>query len=297
MYPETMPGGPTTYASLAAVTLGAKAAVVSKVGRDFQDYFAILCKSGVDLSHVQILENAGTTNFVLEYDDGKRKIRLRHRAPRIFLKDLKKSLYSKAVHVAPVANELSIGIIRELRKRTPLLSLDPQGFLRKFDTKGVMELKTVHDIAFLQHFDVYKSSIQEIRVLTRNDKLEDAMRKIQNCGVKIILVTMGQQGAVAYFDEEFYLIPACKPRVVKDPTGAGDAFIGAFLAEYIHDGEVLWCCCVGSAAASFVVEEIGPTQLGEKHQIYKRATKIYEKGIKPLSRNAIDEKGDIVGKN
>jgi hypothetical protein len=42
----------------------------------------------------------------------------------------------------------------------------------------------------------------------------------------------------------------------------------------------LWCACVGSAAASLVVEAAGPTFLGDKIEINRRARILYEKEIK-----------------
>jgi sugar/nucleoside kinase (ribokinase family) len=77
-----------------------------------------------------------------------------------------------------------------------------------------------------------------------------------------------------------YNIPQCKSAAVVDPTGAGDVFMSGFLTEYIRQKDSLWCACVGSAAASLVVEGIGPTFFGEREEIYRRATSIYEKGIK-----------------
>ena len=97
------------------------------------------------------------------------------------------------------------------------------------------------------------------------------------------MVTRGMKGTILLVDDEFYHIPACKPRVFRDPTGAGDTFIGAFLAEYLQGKEPLWCACVGSAASSFVVEGIGPAVFGEKEETYTRAKEIYEKGLKQLS--------------
>ena len=66
----------------------------------------------------------------------------------------------------------------------------------------------------------------------------------------------------------------------RDPTGAGDAFIGAFLAEYVSGKDPEWCSCVGSAASSFVVEGIGPAVFGEKEETYLRARQIYGKELK-----------------
>lgn len=296
-YPKVTLGGPAAFVSLAANKLGAKVGVVSKVGVDFQEYFAWLRRNNIDLSQVQIVENAFTTGFVLTYNDGKRRLQLKNRAPQIFSEDIPDSLHARAIHVAPVANELSVEVIRKLRSRTPLLSVDPQGFLREFDETGNARLKRLSDMSFLQHCDVFKSTIQEIKIITGYAKLGTAMKRVCKCDVKIVLVTMGEKGVLAYFGEEFYHIPACKPKILKDPTGAGDVFIGVFLAEYIRGRESLWCCCVGSAAASFVVEDVGPRRFGERSEVYERATKIYEKGIKPLPHDTVCLEGAVVGKN
>jgi sugar/nucleoside kinase (ribokinase family) len=91
---------------------------------------------------------------------------------------------------------------------------------------------------------------------------------------------MGAQGSVLSTQGTVYHVPACKSARVVDPTGAGDAFIGGFLTEYTRQKELLWCACVGSAAASLVVEDVGTTFFGEKAEIYRRASVIYEKEIK-----------------
>ncbi|MFQ6068338.1 MAG: carbohydrate kinase family protein [Candidatus Bathyarchaeia archaeon] len=285
--PKVTLGGPATFVSLAAKKLGAKVGVVSKVGGDFQKHLPWLRRNGVNLSYVQVVENAFTTRFVLTYDDGNRKLQLKKKAPQIAIKDVPASLHARAIHVAPVANEFSTEMIQKLRSKTSLLSIDPQGFLREFDRIGSMKLKRLGDMSFLKQCDVFKSSLQEIRIITGHSKPEASIKTIREYGVKIVLVTLGKKGILANLGEEFYHIPACKPRILKDSTGAGDVFIGAFLAEYLKGKEPLWCCCVGSAAASFVIEDVGSQRFGEEDKVYERATKIYEKGIKPLPHDTI----------
>ena len=107
--------------------------------------------------------------------------------------------------------------------------------------------------------------------------LQMAMGKIHDYGAKIVIVTTGMKGSKLLFERKLYDVPACKPKNVRDPTGAGDAFIGAFLAEYVKGKDPVWCACIGSASASFVVEGMGPDVFGEKEEIGARASKIYEK--------------------
>jgi sugar/nucleoside kinase (ribokinase family) len=269
-------GGPPTYVSVAARKLDAKVSVISKVGEDFSNrHIAWLNANGVDLSGLKRIKGASTTRFILKYTNWKRQLQLKSRAPPILPEDVPNSLQSKAIHIAPIANEISQNIVDKLRTLTNVLSLDSQGFVRKFDTKGNMHLKRWDDQQILEQIDLYKSSSSEIKMLTGLADLQLAMEKIHDYGAKIVIVTMGMKGSKLLFEEKLYDIPACKPKIIRDPTGAGDAFIGAFLAEYVRGKDPVWCACIGSASASFVVEGIGPEVFGGKEEIYAMASKIY----------------------
>jgi sugar/nucleoside kinase (ribokinase family) len=141
-------------------------------------------------------------------------------------------------------------------------------------------VKRWREKSVLELVDVFKSSQDEIKAVTGTSNTQLAAKKIRDYGVKKVIITRGMRGSLLFFDDAFYNVPACKPRIVMDPTGAGDAFIGAFLAELIRGKEPLWCACVGSASASFVVEGVGPERFGERQETYERAKEIYEKQLK-----------------
>ncbi len=270
-------GGPPTYVSVAAAKLGAKVAVISKIGEDFSDeYFEWLKNRGVDLSGLKRTPNASTTRFVLEYENGHRRLRLKALAPPISPADIPDSLWSKVVHVSPIANEISSDVTIKLRRSAKVLSLDPQGFLRSFDERGRMHFRNWLEPEMLGQIDVLKLAFDEIRV-TRAQDLKNVIRHMSDYGVEIVIVTEGASGSTLFFDEQYYAIPACEPKTFVDPTGAGDVYIGAFLAEYGRGKDAVWCACVGSAAASFVVESVAAERFGERHEVYERARKIYEK--------------------
>jgi len=276
--PKHTLGGPPTYVSLAARKLDAKVSIISKVGDDFSDrYIAWLNANGVDLSGLKRVKGVSTTRFFLEYSNWKRRLQLKSQAPPILPEDVPNSLQAKAIHMAPIANELSRNVVDKLRTLTDTLSLDPQGFVREFDTEGNMSLKRWEDRQVLEQIDLYKSSSREIRMVTGLADLKLAMEKIQDYGAKIVIITRGMKGSKLLFEGKLHNVPACKPKIVRDPTGAGDAFIGAFLAEYVRVKDPLWCACIGSASASFVVEGVGPEVFGEKEEIYARASEIYGK--------------------
>jgi len=282
--PKPTLGGPPTYVSVAARKLDARVSVISKVGEDFSSrHIAWLNANGVDLSGLKRIKDASTTRFLLKYTDWKRQLQLKSRAPPILPEDIPNSLRVKAIHVAPIANEISPNLVDKLRTSTNLLSLDPQGFVREFDAKGNMHLKRWDDQQTLEQIDLYKSSSREIKAVTGLADLRLAMEKIYDYGAKIVIVTLGMKGSKLLFDGKLYDIPACKPKIVRDPTGAGDAFIGAFLAEYVRGKDAVWCACVGSASASFVVEGVGPKVFGRKEETYARASEIYGKMLSSFS--------------
>jgi sugar/nucleoside kinase (ribokinase family) len=276
-------GGSTTYVSFAARRFETRVGAVSKVGGDFPEaYKWWLGQEGVDLRGLTKVESASTTRFELKYNDdlSERTLLLKSRAPPITVEDLPNPLKATAIHIAPIAGEITYEVVEKLKQCADILSLDPQGLVRSFDENGNVTDCPLTDKRILGLVDIYKSSLNEIKAVTDMHDLDSAIKGVHDCGVKIIIVTLGMKGAMLSVEGTRYDIQACTSAKLVDPTGAGDAFIGGFLAEYVNGENILRCACVGSATASFVVEGVGPTFFGDKEQIYQRARELYEKEIK-----------------
>jgi sugar/nucleoside kinase (ribokinase family) len=281
--PFVVLGGSAAYVSLAARRLESRVAAISKVGGDFPEaYRWWLDQEGVNLSGLKKVETAPTTRFELKYstDLSERTLHLKSKAPSIDADDLPNPLKAFAIHVAPIAGEVTYEIVEKLKSHADVLSLDPQGLVRHFDDGGNISMGSLVDSRILDLINVYKSSQSEIQAVTGQTDLVSAVESVHNHGVKIVIVTLGSKGALLSVEGTRYDVPACVPAKLVDPTGAGDAFISGFLAEYVNGENILRCACVGAATASFVVEGIGPTFFGDKTQVYQRAHELYEKGIK-----------------
>jgi sugar/nucleoside kinase (ribokinase family) len=183
---------------------------------------------------------------------------------------------SKVLHIAPIAAEIGFDLVKTLSTWSDWLSIDPQGMTRRFDKNGYVAAESQLDKNLLPLVRVFKSSVEEIELLTGHDDLTSAIKAIHDYGPEIVIVTEGAKGSVLSNQDTMIHVPACQSRRVVDPTGAGDVYIGAFLAECTRNKEPLWCACVGSAAASLVVEDVGSRFFGEKAEIYSRAKVIYE---------------------
>jgi sugar/nucleoside kinase (ribokinase family) len=281
--PFVVLGGSVTYVSLAARRLDARVSVISKVGGDFPEaYRWWLGEEGVDLSNVLKAEDKRTTRFELRYnsDFSDRELRLECRMSPITVEDISNPPCAKAVHVAPIAGEVAYDVVERLKNHCEVMSLDPQGLVRRFDENGNVILESLADKRVLGLVDVFKSSLSEALAVTGLSELEPAVKAVHDHGVKIVIITLGARGAVVSVEDGMHSVPAYKPEKIVDPTGAGDAFIGGFLAEYVRGEDCSWCSCVGAALASLVVEGVGPTFFGDKEEIIRRARVLYEKEIK-----------------
>jgi len=272
-------GGPPTYVSLAAKKLGANVSVVSKVGADFPERFRqLLERRGVNLTDLKVDTHASTTSFFLKYSlSGERSLVLMKRAPQIQAEDVPEALDSKVVHVAPIANEVSDEMLCNLKGSDCIISMDPQGFVRRFGDDGEVHLRQLEDPEILRGVDILKASYNEAKAITGRTNLVGIIESLRKKGAKTVIVTKGAEATTLCAEGRTFSIPSAKPKAIVDPTGAGDVFIGAFLTMLIRSEKPLWCACVGSAAASFVVEKVGPRGFGLLKQVQVRATEVHEK--------------------
>jgi sugar/nucleoside kinase (ribokinase family) len=167
-------GGSVTYVSLVAKRLDTTVSIISKVGEDFPEaYMWLLREEGINLSGVTKLANKQTTSFELGYSKNlaNRTLKLKSKAPRINVSDLPRSLQAKAVHVAPIAGEISYKVVEKLKSCAEVLSLDPQGLLRSVDKAGNVTPRSRVDKRLFGLINIYKSSLDEITALCGKNAL------------------------------------------------------------------------------------------------------------------------------
>jgi cytidine kinase len=280
--PFVVLGGSAAYTSFAAKRLDAKTMVISKVGGDFPEaYLWWLKQEDINVSAVLRAPQEPTTSFELAYngDLSERTLRLKSKGTAIDVSEVPTNFHAKAIHIAPIANEVSYELVERLKQCGDTLSLDPQGLIRSFNAEGAVSEDASVDSRIFSLINIYKSSQKEILALTGKSELKPAVKAIHDYGVETVIVTNGAKGSLLSVGGAQYDVAACPPEVLVDPTGAGDAFIGGFLTEYVRQKESVWCACVGAAISCMVVEGIGPTFFGKKEEIYKIATHMHENGF------------------
>jgi ribokinase len=99
------------------------------------------------------------------------------------------------------------------------------------------------------------SEIEAVR-LTGTTILEEAARELSDFGPPTVVIKRAEHGALV-FDRGRLTEVATETVVPVDPTGAGDAFCGAFAAEHLSSGDPVRAARVGAAAARLALAGYG----------------------------------------
>lgn len=87
---------------------------------------------------------------------------------------------------------------------------------------------------FIADSDIVKLSDGEAMLISGIGNVEEAGKSILKLGCKNLIITLGKKGALVTTKEGQVLVPT-KEIEMKDATGAGDAFIGAILAQLLNE--------------------------------------------------------------
>jgi sugar/nucleoside kinase (ribokinase family) len=106
----------------------------------------------------------------------------------------------------------------------------------------------------------------EARELAGMPSIARAGRKLLEGGARGVIVKLGEFGAAFVSAEDYFVAPGFPLEEVVDPTGAGDAFAGAFMgyldsAAEAGPREIRRAMIYGSTVASFQVEGFGVSRL------------------------------------
>ncbi len=110
----------------------------------------------------------------------------------------------------------------------------------------------------LKNVDILLLNMEEASLLTQIDysNEEEILKKVPSLGPKIVLITKGVKGAIAYFENKFYTGTPSNLDAV-DRTGAGDSFGAGFLSEFIKTGCVKEALQFGIANSTSCVQKMG----------------------------------------
>lgn len=158
---------------------------------------------------------------------------------------------------ALLADDFPLEMLKDLSKRG-LVSVDSQGYLREVRDQKVYAIDWVEKKEALQYIHTLKVNEHEMEVLTGSADVRTAAKMLYAWGVKEVLLTFGSLGSVVYNGENFYKIPAYKPKTIVDATGCGDTYTIGYLYQRAKGKSIEEAGKYAAAMATIKIQKNGP---------------------------------------
>jgi sugar/nucleoside kinase (ribokinase family) len=227
-------GGAVNYAAHAAVRLGVKAAVVTRLAREDQRMIAALVAAGVDCYPEY---TPSSTLMTLEYKTSnvdQRSVSVKATAGTITAGQLACLQAKAVVGGASLRGEVGLEFFQQMRQRDPLtVAIDVQGFIRVLHGEALVHEPWDEMPAVLACVDILKSDAVEAEFLTGEQDIYKAARIYASFGPKEIVLTH-RDGVLIYaggkeFEYKFF------PGSIVGRSGRGDTCLGSYVAKRMSE--------------------------------------------------------------
>jgi sugar/nucleoside kinase (ribokinase family) len=158
---------------------------------------------------------------------------------------------ARGFHLGVHPEDPDLDFIRALRAHGAIVSIEP--FRPAARPLAEAELR-----ALLSAGQIFSPNQEEAASLVGPAEPLELIRRLVAAGAEVVALRRGERGAIVHRADtgETWHIPAIETPVV-DPTGAGNAFCGGFLAGWVQTGDLRLAGLDGAVAASFLVEQVG----------------------------------------
>jgi len=214
-------GGQTATCLSTCASFGLRAAYLGAIGDD--DDGRMICRElaarGVDVTHVATRPHPSASATILIDGSGERLV-LWHRDPHLSypVEQLPRDVMQSArlVHVDDVDPQAALAAARVAHEAGVPVTCD-------------IDHVTPRMLELLSHVSHPVFAAQVPLDLTGERDHETALRALQRTHPGLLVVTLGDQGALALEGDHVFRSPGFHVDPVVDTTGAGDVFRGAFI--------------------------------------------------------------------
>ncbi len=163
------------------------------------------------------------------------------------------------VFLGNIDPELQLSVLDQIRKPA-LVACDTMNYWIHGKRDVLLEL--------LGRIDVLLVNDSEARELSGDWNIYRAARWILERGPRMTVIKQGVYGAVLVERDRIFYVPAFPLEKVFDPTGAGDAFAGGFMAQLartddLSTGNLRRAMVYGATMGSFAVERFSTQRFDE----------------------------------
>jgi sugar/nucleoside kinase (ribokinase family) len=275
-------GGCATYIGLAASHFNTECGLISIIGSDFEEeHLNLLKEKNLNLEGVEQLQGEKTFFWSGKYHNDlntRTTLDTQLNVLTKFQPKVPENLKdSSVVLLGNLDPNIQLEVLNQMDQKPDLIVMDTMNFWIESYREKLDEI--------IARVDVISINDEEARQLTQKHSLVEAAKDLQAMGPKYVVIKKGEHGALLFNGDNIFCAPGLPLEEVFDPTGAGDSFIGGFAAylvqrKKINFEEMKTAVIVGSALASFTVQEFGTTalekitfvQLAQRIQAFKSLT-------------------------
>ena len=270
-------GGSASHAAVAA-SFFSPVKLVGGVGEDFpKKYIKLYRRHKIDLAGLQILPGK-TFHWSGEYE-----VNMNHRrtlATELGVIEAFQPKLPAAYQDTPfvllgnIAPALQLSVLNQMKKPKFVVA-DSMDLWINIALPDLLKL--------LKRVDGFVLNDSEAELLTKEDNLFRALKKIHALGPKYVIIKKGSHGSILSGPKGNFICPAYPLHTVEDPTGAGDSFVGGLMgylaaAKGSVDTNIRRAMVYGSVTASFCCEGFG------LNRTIKATRKDIEKRVKELEK-------------
>ena len=253
-------GGTATFASIAASNY-VPTSIVGIVGNDFPASYMEILKNRLDIRGLSISE----TDKTFHYDSSFGYDLYKRTTNKTELNVI--ANYQSTVPTAFVDSEYVYLANNDPVQNMNLLNQVSHPKLVICDTMDFWILNKRDDvIKMINKVDGIILNESEARLLFNENSILKCARLLVSNGPSFVLINKGENGSLLFYENEFYPIPGYPTETIKDPTGAGDSFGGAFIGYLCTQGQInsksLKNAMIhGNILGSFAIEDYGIQRL------------------------------------
>jgi sugar/nucleoside kinase (ribokinase family) len=246
-------GGTAGNLARAAARLGTRVSLASFVGIDFpEDYRDALAKDGVDLRDLRIVQGHATPTAWVFSDPKGQQMTVIDQGPWTIAPRMPVLRHSvrdvELVHIGTGRPEYYARVAAAAEELGRPIAFDP-----------AQELGYVYDRkrfrALFRKATYFFGNEAEVAQAMRYEGATSVTGLLRTA--EAVVVTSGARGSAVITKEEKIRIPAVRPARIVDVTGAGDAYRAGFYAGLSRGYDLRRCGILGSAVASFALEQKG----------------------------------------
>ena len=249
-------GGSASHAAVAASFFG-PVNLVGVVGDDFpRRYVQLYERHGIDLGGLQRLPGK-TFHWSGEYElnmNNRRTLLTELGVFETFNPTLPTAYQGTPfVLLANIAPALQYHVLDQMR-RPRFVAADTMDLWLNVALPDLLRL--------VKRLDAFVLNDSEAHMLTGEDNVFVALKKIHRLGPAYVIIKQGSHGSILSSPRGLFLCPAYPLQKVVDPTGAGDSFVGGMMgylaaAKGPVDDHIRRAMVYGSVVASFCCEGFG----------------------------------------